>query len=58
MAWKMPLLMVRRGVENEPLSAMGTSAPCITTVNKIIIILINASVLALANYHKLAISSS
>lgn len=50
MAWKTPLLSVRRGVLNDPRASLGTIAPCVRTVIKMIIMLIKASVLAFANY--------
>ena len=49
MAWKMPLLTVRRGVLNVPRDSAGTKKPCVATVKRMIIMLIKASVLALAN---------
>lgn len=54
MAWKMPSFMVRRDVVNSPLSSLGTINPCVTTVNRMIIILISAKVLAFANCRGLA----
>jgi hypothetical protein len=55
MAWNMPSLIVKRLVPNVPLDSAGTVNPCVTTVTKIIIMLINASVLAFANYTKVSI---
>ena len=52
MAWNTPLLIVRRGVSKVPLDSGETKKPCVTTVIKMIVILINASVLAFANYSR------
>ena len=49
-AWKIPLLMVKRGVLNVPLDSFGTMKPWVTTVNSMMTMLINASVLAFASY--------
>lgn len=48
-AWKTPLLMVKRGVLKVPLDSFGTMKPWVTTVNKMMTMLINASVLAFAS---------
>jgi hypothetical protein len=50
MAWKNPSLIVSKGVGKSPRDSFGTRNPCVTTVTKMTIILINASVLAFANY--------
>jgi hypothetical protein len=50
MAWKTPLLRVKRGVLKVPFSDLGTRKPCVTTAIKITIMLIKANVLALANF--------
>jgi hypothetical protein len=52
MDWKTPLLIVRRGILKLPLSDAGTRTPCVTTVIRMIAILINARVLAFANYFR------
>jgi hypothetical protein len=51
-AWKMPVLMVKRGRLKVPFEDAGTKKPCVTTVVKMITILIKAKVLALANYFR------
>lgn len=51
-AWKMPVLMVKRGRLKVPFEDAGTKKPCVTTVIKMITILIKAKVLALANYFR------
>lgn len=48
-AWNMPPLMVSNGVVKEPLSAKGVRAPCMTTVDMMMVILMRASVLAFAS---------
>lgn len=58
MAWNMPLLMVRRGVLKVPRDSDGTRKPCVTTVTRMTIMLIRASVLAFANYNSQSCSST
>lgn len=50
MDWKIPPLMVKRGVLNEPLSSEATKTPCTRTVTTMTIMPISANVLALASY--------
>jgi hypothetical protein len=58
MAWKMPLLMVRRGVLKFPRDSAGTRNPCVTTVMRMIIMLMRASVLAFASFSRQLCSTS
>jgi hypothetical protein len=57
-AWNIPSLTSRRDLSKVPLDSAGTKKPCVTTVNKMIIILIRASVLAFANLPILSAPSS
>jgi len=43
-------LIVIRGKSKVPLDSLGTKKPCVTTVNKMTTMLINARVLAFASY--------
>jgi len=56
MAWKTPELIVQSGVLKVPLDSAGTKKPCVTTVNRMTIMLISASVLAFASCSMLAIN--
>lgn len=49
-AWNIPLLIVKRGRPKLPLESAGTRNPWVATAIRITSMLINAKVLALANY--------
>jgi hypothetical protein len=49
-AWSMPEFTVSSGVLKDPRSSAGAKRPCITTVTRMTIMLIKASVLALASF--------
>lgn len=55
MAWKIPSLIVQRRTPNVPRSSGGTLKPWVTTVTMMINMLINANVLAFANYTHLSV---